>query len=244
MKRVLIIGVTSRIAQETGRLFAESGARMVVTGRDVKKLSRVISDLRTRGAEHVDGMLLDAMKVEEYQRIITEAIRSLGGMDVALIAHGMLPVKAEDQENADRVLELLQVNAVSVLVLVTLLTKVMIEQRYGCIAVISSVAGDRGRASNYAYGAAKGAVSIFLEGLRMHTARKGVSVLTVKPGIVDTPMTEHVGPWFLKADPSRVGRRIFRAIQRKERVVYVPWYWRWISLTIRHLPGGIIYRIK
>jgi decaprenylphospho-beta-D-erythro-pentofuranosid-2-ulose 2-reductase len=110
--------------------------------------------------------------------------------------------------------------------------------------VIGSVAGDRGRAGNYIYGAAKSAVETYLSGLRNRLASSGVSVITIKPGLVDTPMTAHLPKTALVASASDVARAIDRAIQRHRLVVYVPWFWRWIMLTIRMLPERLFMRMR
>jgi decaprenylphospho-beta-D-erythro-pentofuranosid-2-ulose 2-reductase len=128
--------------------------------------------------------------------------------------------------------------------LMTLLANRFEEQRAGCIAVISSVAGDRGRGSNYVYGSAKAAVTAFSAGLRARMTKAGVSVVTVKPGFVDTPMTAAVkkGPLFAK--PDKVGKRIYEAMLKGEDVVYVPWFWSPIMLIIRSVPERIFKKTK
>ena len=244
MKKVLIIGGTSRIAQETARIFAESGARIVVAARDENKLSNVVWDLQTRGADHVFSLTYDAKQISTFHPMISTAIKHLGGLDIVLIAHGLLSARIEDQDNYEKVNELLGVNGTSVIILVTILFNIMSKENHGSIAVISSVAGDRGRAQNYVYGAAKNAVATFLDGLRQRAAQVGVSILTIKPGIVDTPMTEQIHPHIPKAAPSLIGKRIFKAISRGEREIYVPWYWRYISLVLKHLPSRIVSCIK
>jgi short-subunit dehydrogenase len=135
-------------------------------------------------------------------------------------------------------------NCISVISLLTHLANYFEKQRSGCVAVITSVAGDRGRQSNYVYGAAKGAVNIFLQGMRNRLSKVGVTVLTIKPGLVDTPMTAGLPKNFLFADPAVVGTRIFNAIMRGKEIVYVPWFWRWIMLIIRTIPESVFKRMK
>jgi short-subunit dehydrogenase len=135
-------------------------------------------------------------------------------------------------------------NAISYMALMTRLANVFEAQKWGCLAVISSVAGDRGRGSNYVYGAAKGAVSLFAQGLRNRLSKSGVVVVTIKPGFVDTPMTAHLKKNPLFAKPAPVGRRIYTAMLRGESVVYVPWFWWWIMLIIRNIPEAIFKKLS
>ena len=165
-------------------------------------------------------------------------------MDLALIAHGSLPDQARCSVSVDDTLEALRINGTSVISLLTCLTPVFEAQRSGTIAVISSVAGDRGRQSNYAYGAAKGMVSVFMQGLRNRLTPHGVHVLTIKPGLVDTPMTASFKKGFLWATPDRVGADIVRAIDRRKDVLYTPWFWRLVMLAICAVPETLFKRLK
>jgi short-subunit dehydrogenase len=116
-------------------------------------------------------------------------------------------------------------------------------QRSGCLAVITSVAGVRGRKSNYIYGSAKAAVSTFLEGLRDRVSAAGVSVVDIRPGFVDTPMTVHLPKNLLYATPAAVGARIHRAMLAGNAVVYTPWFWRWIALALQLIPRSIFAKL-
>jgi decaprenylphospho-beta-D-erythro-pentofuranosid-2-ulose 2-reductase len=138
----------------------------------------------------------------------------------------------------------LEVNFTATVALLTLLANRLEAARHGCIAVITSVAGDRGRQSNYVYGAAKGGVDRFLEGLRNRLFRSGVAVITIKPGFVDTPMTAGLRKNALFASPRRVGRAIHRAIEARRSVVYVPWFWRPIMFLVTALPESIFRRLR
>lgn len=176
---------------------------------------------------------------------MTEAQRALGGLDVLLVAHGSLPDQKACERSVHVTLDELHTNALSVISLVTLAANLFQTAGHGTIAVISSVAGDRGRQSNYIYGTAKGMVSLFLEGLRNRLSRSGVRVVTIKPGFVDTPMTAHLekkGP--LWAQPQAIARGIARAVNGQRDVVYLPGIWRWIMLIIRHIPEPIFKRMS
>jgi short-subunit dehydrogenase len=153
--------------------------------------------------------------------------------------------QAQCEQSVDIMRREFDINALSTLALLTALANRMEARRSGTLAVISSVAGDRGRQSNYVYGAAKAAVSTFLGGLRQRLAKSGVTVLTIKPGFVDTPMTASIAnKGALWAQPDRVAAGIVQAIDRRRNIVYLPWFWRWIMLVIRHIPEPIFTRVK
>jgi decaprenylphospho-beta-D-erythro-pentofuranosid-2-ulose 2-reductase len=161
-----------------------------------------------------------------------------------LIAHGTLPDQGKCESTPDYALAQFNVNASATIGLLTRLAPRMAAQQQGSLAVISSVAGDRGRASNYLYCSAKAAVSAYLSGLRQRLSHEGVNVLTVKPGFVDTPMTSAFKKGLLWASPDQVARGIVRAIDRRRSVVYVPWFWAGIMLVIKHIPEFVFRRIR
>jgi decaprenylphospho-beta-D-erythro-pentofuranosid-2-ulose 2-reductase len=161
-----------------------------------------------------------------------------------LVAHGTLPDQALCQRDVNLTLHELSTNFLSVVSLLTLFGNYFEENRRGCLAVISSVAGDRGRQSNYIYGSAKAAVTVFLQGLRNRLFKAGVTVITVKPGFVDTPMTARLPKNFLYADPAVVGQRIFKAIIKGQEVVYVPWFWRWIMMLVKFIPERFFKQMR
>jgi short-subunit dehydrogenase len=240
---VLIIGATSAIAGETAKLYAKQGARLFLTGRNSARLLAVSDDLRVRGASQVETAELDVAQVSRHRPVVDSAIAALGGLDVVLIAHGILPDQGLCQKQVTAALEALHVNFTATVALLTLLANYFEEQRGGCIAVITSVAGDRGRQSNYVYGAAKGGVDRFLQGVRNRLFQSGVTVVTIKPGFVDTPMTAASKKTPLFTSAARAGRSIHRAIERRRDVVYVPWFWHPIMAVIRGMPEGIFKRL-
>jgi short-subunit dehydrogenase len=242
--RVLIIGATSAIAAETARAYAAHGARLFLTGRNDGRLEAVAADLRVRGATTVDTAVLDVTDHRQCQEAVEAAWAALDGLDVAFVAHGVLPDQARCQGSVAETVAALDVNFTSVIALLTPLANRFEAARHGCIAVITSVAGDRGRQSNYVYGAAKGGLDRFLEGLRNRLYHAGVAVVTLKPGFVDTPMTAGLkrGPLFATA--RRTGRAVHRAIERRRDVAYVPWFWRPIMWLIRALPEFVFKRLR
>lgn len=244
MRKILIIGATSAIAQATAQLFAQKHHALFLVGRDADKLEAIAADLKVRGAHQVDYTALDLNEFQQHSSTIEQAYERLEGLDTVLIAHGTLDdQKACEQDYAKAELAL-QTNFLSVVSLLTIIANRLEKQRYGCIAVISSVAGDRGRQSNYVYGSAKGAVSIFLQGLRNRLHSANVCVLTIKPGFVDTPMTTHFKKGILWAKPEMVARGIYRAIEKRKNVVYLPWFWWFIMAIIRNIPEVIFKRMK
>ena len=244
MQKVLIIGATSAIAQEVAKLYAISGFQLFLVARNTEKLEQVAQDLDLRGAAAVATHACDLSDTSHHDEILRVADKALDGIDITLIAHGTLPEQKECESSIDKTLQELQINLISVVSLLTVLGNYFEKQGKGCIAVISSVAGDRGRQSNYVYGTAKGGLTIFLQGLRNRLSKAGVCVLTIKPGFVITPMTQNFKKGFLWAQPQQVARAIVRAIRKRKNVVYVPWFWRWIMLIIRSIPENIFKRMS
>ncbi len=244
MTNVLVIGATAAIAQATAAAYAAEGARLFLVGRDAGKLAAIADDLRVRGAASVETYTLDLMETDQHAAMLDAATAALGTLDAALIAHGTLGDQAACEASVDEMLREWATNCTSVIALLTPLANRMEAQRHGTIAVISSVAGDRGRASNYVYGAAKGALTIFLQGLRGRLAKANVRVVTVKPGFVDTPMTAHLKKGPLFASPQRVGADIHRAMTRGADVVYTPWFWRGIMAIIKAIPERIFKKVS
>ncbi len=244
MKKVLIIGATSAIAEATARLFAKRGDRLFLLARNEEKLAVIAQDLKIRGAESVLAGKFDALSIDRHNVILDQAIEQLEGIDLVLIAHGTLPDQKVCEASIEKTITALNINALSVISLLSHLANTFAKQGSGSIAVISSVAGERGRQSNYIYGAAKGAVSIFLQGLRHRLHKSGVHVLTIKPGFVDTPMTAELPKGPLWAQPDQVARSIFNAIEKKKSVVYTPGFWAFIMLIVRLVPNWIFHKTK
>jgi len=244
MHRVLIIGATSAIAQEVAKIYAADGSQIFLVARNSQKLEQVDEDLSVRGADSVEKLSLDLADIERHEEIVAAIDKLPGGIDIALIAHGTLPDQKACEIKVHDTLQELQINFLSTVSLLTLLANYFEKRGSGCIAVISSVAGDRGRQSNYVYGAAKGGLSIFLQGLRNRLSKTGVCVLTIKPGFVITPMTAEFKKGILWAQPKKVAKDIVSAIRKRKNVLYAPWFWRWIMLVIRTIPENIFKRMS
>ncbi len=242
--RVLVVGATSAMAAETARIYAAHGARLFLTGRDGQRLEAVAEDLRVRGAQAVETAMLDVTDHRRSEEVMEAAWSAFDGLDVALVAHGVLPDQARCQASVADAVDALEVNFLSTVALLTPLANRFEAARGGCIAVITSVAGDRGRQSNYVYGAAKGGLDRFLQGLRNRLFHAGVTVVTLKPGFVDTPMTAGLKQGPLFASARRAGRAIHRAIERRRDVAYIPWFWHPIMAIIRALPEAVFKRLR
>ncbi len=244
MKRILILGATSAIAEQTARLYADRGAQLMLAARDEGKLRRLADDLNIRGAEQVKWQALDLNDTAEHENLLFNTEKQLGGLDMVLIAYGTLGQQAAGEQDFNVALEELQTNCLSVLSFLTLIANRFEAQQSGTIAVISSVAGDRGRQSNYIYGTAKGALTIFLQGLRNRLHKAGVQVLTIKPGFVDTPMTREFKKGLLWVKPQVIAAGIVRAVDSRKNVVYLPFFWRYIMLIIKLIPEFIFKRLS
>lgn len=242
---ILVIGATSAIAAACTRLWAARGGNFVLVGRDEEKLAANAADLSIRGAAAVTTFQMDANDISLHLPMMQRSLEALTQIDVALIAHGTLPDQQACQRSVELTIEEFSTNALSTIALLTLLAKQFESQRCGTIAVISSVAGDRGRQSNYLYGAAKAAVSTFCEGLRVRMFKVGVHVMTIKPGFVDTPMTQYAKlPEKLTVSPGRVGREIVQGIDAKTNTLYTPRFWTLIMFVVRAIPQRLFKRLS
>lgn len=244
MQKILIIGATSAIAEACAKRFATQGHNLYLLARNSSRLESLAQDLRVRGAASVHYASFEANALDTHLALLTQVKTDLQGLDRVLIAHGTLSDQQACEQSVEITLQELQTNAISVIALLTLLANHFEQQRHGSIAVISSVAGDRGRQSNYIYGTAKGALSIFLQGLRNRLYKSGVQVLTIKPGFVDTPMTASFPKGPLWATPEKVANDIDRAIQNKKDILYTPGFWRLIMMVIKSIPEAIFKKLS
>lgn len=245
MKRILVIGATSAIATACCRFWAEQGHEFFLVARDAEKLQQTAQDLEARGAKSVNSFTMDVLDTPQHALMLQQCISTHRQIDIALVAHGTLPDQAACEQDAELALQEFSINGSSVISLLSLLAEQFTLQRCGSLAVISSVAGDRGRPSNYLYGSAKAAVSAFCEGLHARLFKIGVHVITIKPGFVDTPMTQGLTlPKVLVVPPEYVAKQIVSAINNKKAVLYTPRFWALIMLIIRSIPNFIFKRLN
>ncbi|MBB3048507.1 hypothetical protein FHR99_002781 [Litorivivens lipolytica] len=242
---ILICGATSAIAQATLNRYAERASHVVLLARNAEKLAAVEADFKARSSADVSSVCIDLADHVAFAEAVAQAADQLKGFDLALVAQGSLPDQVRCESDIDYLREAMQVNTESVILCTQTLANAMQKSGRGVLAVIGSVAGDRGRASNFAYGSCKAAVEAYCSGLRARLMPSGVQVLLIKPGMVATPMTAGMdlpGPLVSSAD--QVAKSIEKAITKRRDVVYAPGYWALIMLVIRLLPGFIFKRLN
>ncbi|MFH1050740.1 MAG: SDR family oxidoreductase [bacterium] len=244
MKKIMIIGAASAIAKETAMLFARDGAELYLVDINQGRLEATEKDILARYQTKIKLDVLNVIDFDRHEPVFKRAIEAMNGLDAVLIAHGTLANHEETQKCVENIVKEFNINCISVVSLASIAANYFEEKKAGMIAVISSVAGDRGRMSNYIYGSAKGGVTTFLQGLRNRLAHSGVSVLTIKPGMVDTPMTAHLPKSPLFAKPKDIGKIIYKAMLSRKDVVYAPSYWRLIMWVVIHIPEFIFKKLK
>jgi short-subunit dehydrogenase len=238
---VAIFGATSAIAAEVARLYAARGAKLYLLGRNADKLSSLAREL---GPAVVGAVARDFDALNEADANVAEAVRALGRLDVALIAHGLLGDQLESERSVRVAEQIARTNFLSVMALLIPLANHMEANGGGQLAVMSSVAAERGRPRNYTYAAAKGALNVYLQGLRSRLYARGVKVHTLKLGPVDTPMTATHEKNALFSTAPAVAAGIVRAIDRGHAQAYVPGFWRLIMLIVRNLPEAFFQRLS
>jgi NAD(P)-dependent dehydrogenase (short-subunit alcohol dehydrogenase family) len=243
-RNIWVLGGTSAIAFAYARLRAGQGARLVLIGRNAAHLEANASDLAARGGRAAVEVI-DLATAEDRSSAVAGLIARHGQPDEVLVAYGILGDQARAVGDPDHAAAIIAANYTSV---VSWLLAVLAARDPGrplTLAVIGSVAGDRGRGSNFVYGSAKGGLDRFLEGVQHAHAGSNLAVVRIKPGFVDTPMTAGLpkgGP--LWAKPEQIAADIARAVDRGSVLVYTPWFWRPIMLIIRHLPRVVFNRLK
>jgi decaprenylphospho-beta-D-erythro-pentofuranosid-2-ulose 2-reductase len=243
-RRILVLGATSGIAEACIRLWAERGDSLFLIARDAAKLGAVAADARTRGAAHVDTSIADLNDTAGHSDVLSHAINSLAGLDIALLAFGVLGDQATAERSFEETSAILHTNLIAAVSTLTWLGNYCAQRHQGTLAVISSVAGERGRKSNYIYGASKAALTVFTDGLRNRIDREGVRVMTIKPGPIRTAMTESMKGAAKFADVNVVAATLVKAIEKGIDVVYVPGIWRIIMAVIRAIPESVFKKLN
>jgi len=243
-KKILVLGATSGIAEATCRIWAAQGAQMFLIARNPEKLAAVAADLKTRGAAYVGTAVADLDDTDKHAELLSHAINSLTGMDVAYLAYGILGDEPRAEQDFEHAAQILHSNFVAPVSLLTWLANFCVQRHAGLLAVISSVAGDRGRKSNYLYGSSKAGLTAYLAGLRNRIDREGVTVLTIKPGPVKTSMTASMKGSEKFADVNKVAATIVKAIDAKKDNLYVPFQWQPIMFIIRNIPDRIFKKLN
>ena len=236
MTKILIIGATSSIAEHCARIWAGRGDALYLVARNEECLKTIAADLKVRGASETHSYYMDLNDINSQATMLDAAEAAIDGIDTVLIAHGTLSNQKACEQSVEETLAEINTNALSTISLLTLIANRFETKRAGTIAVISSVAGDRGRSSNYVYGSAKAMVTAFTSGLRQRLHKSNVAVVTIKPGFVDTPMTASFKKGLLWAKPVDVAAMIVRAIDKRKDEVYVPAFWFFIIAFIKSIP--------
>ncbi len=244
-RRALILGAKSAIAQALARRLAADGYDLVLAARESLQLEPFAADLRLRNQREVRLWEFDALAGEGLAELPEQVQRDCGAFELGVLVFGYLGNQRLAQVESAEMERILHTNFTQAAMALSHLARYL-EGRGepGGLIAITSVAGDRGRQSNYFYGAAKGGLALFLQGLRNRLAATPVHVLTVKPGFVDTPMTQGLEGLFLVASPEKVAGDIVRAYNRKRDILYTPWFWRYIMLIIKNIPEKLFKRLK
>ena len=245
MSTVLILGATSGIATALAKEFAAHKIDLVLGGRDREELSALASDLSLRNSARATILTFDALDTQTHVPSLTSFLAEAGdALAGAVVCIGYLGDQAKAQVDWGEARLILETNFTGCVSALNILANHFELRRTGFICAISSVAGDRGRQSNYFYGAAKAGLSVYLQGLRNRLFPAGVKVITVKPGFVDTRMTYGRPGLFLLASPESVAQGIFKAIARGKSVVYLPWFWRYVMMMVKAVPEAVFKRLR
>ena len=243
-KRIIVLGALSAVAIATTRLYAAQGAEFVLAARRQDELDLLGVDLLARGASKVDVFQLD-LATSDPTVFLPAMVAKLGGVDVVLLAYGALTEQLRAEEDAVYALQQMQINFSSAAGWSLVAANILEAQKTGVLIAIGSVAGDRGRQSNYVYGAAKAGLGVLVQGIAHRLARSGARAVLLKPGFVDTPMTAHLrkkGP--LWSNPEDIAKVIRNVAEKGGPVLYAPPFWRLILLVIRLVPSPIFHRTK
>ena len=243
-QRVLMVGATGGLARAIASALAEQGNHLILAGRDLTETSAVACDLRVRYQTETDVQRFEALDTDSHEPFFQACVDgSQRGLDGIVVCHGYMAPQDEARHDFSQARRMIEVNFTSFVSILNLAANYFEQRKRGFICALSSVAGDRGRPSNYLYGSTKAALTAYLQGLRARMARSGVAVITVKPGFIDTAMTwgrAAAGP---VGSPEQVGRDVCRAICKRRNVVYTPWFYRWIMTIIRWIPDPLFKRL-
>lgn len=245
-KSILVLGATSSIARALADEMAKEGAHVHVAGRNIEEIERIANDISVRYQVSSSAHAFQASDFQSHKNILpaVESQNGKHGLDGLVLAFGELGDQVEAQTEFEQAKSIIDSNYTGAVSILTHAANYFEKQGHGFIIGIASVAGDRGRQSNYIYGSAKGALALFLQGLRNRLSKSGVQVLTVKPGFVDTKMTYGRSGMFLVASPESVAQAIIKALKANKQVIYVPWFWQWIMLIIKTIPEQIFMKMK
>ena len=240
----LILGATSPIARATARLYAQQGRPVCVAARKQQEAQRLADDLKVRHQVPTLAIAFDATDFDAHPGLVKEVSKALGPIGVALLAFGEMGQQEDSQESFESAHKVIDINYTGAVSICEALAAHMVKEGQGAIVGISSVAGDRGRASNYFYGSAKGAFTLYLQGLRNRLFKDNVPVVTVKLGFIDTRMTFGMETGIPIASPRSAAAAIVKAASRGTNTLYYPPFWAGIMGVIKSIPEGIFKRLS
>lgn len=240
---VVIFGPTSAIARATAMSFAQQGYNIYLAGRDAEELTRIATDLSIRFNITVYQGIFEAENINTHADFFNAILQQTGEIAGVVVAFGYM-TNGDQNNDLGNLQKIIAINFTGAASILTLAANYFEPRKQGFIIGITSVAGDRGRQSNYVYGAAKGGLNLFLQGLRNRLYASGVRVITIKPGFVDTAMTFGLPGLFLVATPKFIGNKIAAAPLKKSDIIYLPWFWQYIMLIIKSIPETIFKRLK
>lgn len=244
MKKILLIGASSAIAEHCARIWSARGDTLYLVARNEERLKTIAADLKVRGAAQIYSHKMDLNDIESHAALLDNVEEAMGKVDMVLIAHGTLSNQQACEQSVQDTLADIKTNALSTISLLSHIANRFEAKQSGMIAVISSVAGDRGRSSNYVYGSAKAMVNTFASGLRQRLYKSNVGVLTIKPGFVDTPMTASFKKGILWAKPAGVAKTIVKAMDKRKDEIYIPTFWWAVLRVISVIPTAFFKRIN
>lgn len=244
-ERVLLVGATSGIGRAIARELAASGSDLVLAGRRLDEIDRIAADLEIRHRVRARVVPFDALDFDAHPGFFEKCAAQFGeGLDGVILCQGDMPEQAAAEADFALARNMIDVNYTASVSLLNCAAGYLEARGRGWVAAVTSVAGDRGRRSNFLYGSTKAALSTYLEGLHARLAAVGVGCTDVRPGTVDTSMTYGMESLPLPSSPEAVARGAVRAIRRRKRVAYVPWFWGVIMLAIRWIPTAIFRRLS
>lgn len=244
MKKILIFGATSLIAEKCCKIWAKKNYELFLVGRDLDRLKIISTDLKIRYSTKINIFQSDLIEIKNHEKCFLAALKILKKFDIILLAHGSLSNEDKARNEIDYALEELELNALSFISLLILASKYLEITGGGIIALLSSVAGERGKSSNYLYGSAKSMINTYCSGMRQWYFNSNISIVTINLGFVDTPMTKNFKKNFLWSSADKVAAKIIKAIDKKRDIVYIPKFWFIILFIIKAIPENIFKRIK
>lgn len=243
-RKILFLGGNSAIAKKIAIQLVKSEDEVCLAGRDKNEIERCCSDLQIRTGANVFSLFFDTNDLDSHSNFYDDLKNKWEMVDIVIAATGALGNQQEVQKSVNLMYNVIASNFIGIASILGLIISDMETKQQGQIVVLSSVAGDRGRQSNYIYGSAKAGINAFLSGVRNRVSKKNINVLTVKLGFVDTSMVFGKTGMFLVAQPEEVAKKIVNAMSKRRNIIYVPFFWKFIMLIIIAIPEKLFKRLS